>query len=233
VIELREIYDFFILFLGLCGTLTFDQTDKESMCVWWRWFLTILAASFVFAVSSAGYWVYKQVEKKDVEIERLQKFRNRQPRNDLPHIGYLAPKIELPNGKEETVALAGSGKPTLVLFWTAWSSHCQNELKKLERLYQAKGQEVQFLLVNDTENDDEAQARALAEKDGLGAAVLYDREGQVTEDYGIEVYPTGFLVGTDGKIKDRWTGSLSDQEWQAKLAKLSAPANASTANGKK
>jgi peroxiredoxin len=203
------------------------------MNVWWRWFLTILAASFLFAVSSVGYWVYKQVEKKDVEIERLQKYKNRKPRNDLPHIGYLAPKIELPNGKGEIVTLAGSDKLTLVVFWTAWSSHCQAELEKLQRIYAEKGQEVRFLLVNDAANDDEEEARSLAEAHDLGPTVLYDRDGLVVEDYGIEVYPTAFLVGADGKIRDRWTGSLSDAEWKDKLSKFDAPQNPSASTGKK
>ncbi|HZG17221.1 MAG TPA: TlpA disulfide reductase family protein [Candidatus Bathyarchaeia archaeon] len=185
--------------------------------MWWKAVMTLLAASFLFAVSSVGYWVYQQIEKKDMEIERLEKFANRKPRNDLPHIGYVAPKIELPNAKNEPVTLAGSEKDTLIVFWTEWSSHCQKELESIRKLYEAKGKDIRFLLVNDAENDDEKRALALVNEKSLGEVTVYDREGLVVEDYGIEVYPTGFLVGADGKIKDRWVGTLTEQQWSEKL----------------
>ncbi|WP_134682863.1 TlpA family protein disulfide reductase [Brevibacillus migulae] len=186
--------------------------------MWWKWVMALLAASFIFAVSSVGYWVYQQIEKKDMEIERLDKFANRKPRNDLPHIGYMAPKIELPNANNEMIALAGSEKHTLVVFWTEWSSHCQTELEKIKQLYAEKGKDIRFLLVNDAENDDEKSAAALVNEKSLGEVTVYDREGLVSEDYGIEVYPTVFLVGTDGKIKDRWVGTLTEQEWNERLS---------------
>lgn len=188
----------------------------------WKAFLSLLAAAFLFGVISAGYWIYKQVDSKEqVQVERLEKFKNRKPRNDLPHIGYLAPKIELPNHANETVTLASTdAKPILVVFWASWSSHCQAELEKLEKEYKAKGKEIRFLLVNDTENDDETAANKLVETKGLHATLLYDRTGDVVEDYGIEVYPTSFLIGSDGKIADRWTGSIEAAEWDKKLAAI-------------
>ncbi|MFY0546050.1 TlpA family protein disulfide reductase [Brevibacillus sp. H7] len=188
----------------------------------WKWILALLAASFVAAVTSAGYWVYKQVdEKQQVSVERLQKFKNRKPRNDLPHIGYLAPKFELPAENNQTVGLNGPHhQPTLVVFWSSWSSHCQKELVLLDELYRQNGKNLRFYLVNDTTNDDPKEAEQLLLGKSLKQSVLYDRDGKVVEDYGIEVYPTAFLVGTDGKIKDRWVGTLTLDEWKEKLVNL-------------
>ncbi len=188
----------------------------------WKWVLTLLAVSFVASVVYAGYWVYKQVDdKQQATVERLQKFKNRKPRNDLPHIGYLAPKIELSNLENQTVSLSGSQtKPALVVFWSSWSSHCQKEMLQLEELYSRHGQKLRFLLVNDTANDDPQGAEQMLKGKELERSVLFDREGKVVEDYGIEVYPTAFLVGTDGKIIDRWVGTLTPDEWKSKLRVL-------------
>ena len=189
-----------------------------------KWIVGLLAAALLVGIFVTGQWVFKQVDKKSqATVERLEKYKNRKPRNDLPHVGYLAPKIELPNLQGQVVKLSDHGdQPTLVVFFTSWSTHCQKEIEKIQKEYEAKGQKIRFLLVNDTENDTEADAIKMLELQHLDKKMVLDRKGAVSEDYGIEVYPTSFIVGTDHKVKERWTGSIDQAKWDQLLAKYEA-----------
>lgn len=183
----------------------------------WKWVLRIAVAALLFAVGSAGYWIYKQIDaQQQVTVERMEKFKNRKLREDIPHAGYIAPKFALPNAENQSVSLDTS-KPAVVVFWTSWSSHCQKELDTLEELYRQNQADVQFLLINATKYDTEEEARKLLANKSIEKAALFDPDGAVTDDYVIKVYPTGFIIGTDGKIKDRWVGNVTGEEWKAKL----------------
>lgn len=188
----------------------------------WRVFIVSIAVIFAVAVGSAGYWIYDRVaEKEQVTVERFEKFKERKPKNDLPHIGYEAPKISLVNEQNENVEL-GNEKPVLVVFWAEWSSHCHKELEKLAELYPGYEDKIQLMLIDDTTNDDEQKAKKLIAERAMDKHALYDRKGSVVEEYGIKVYPTSFLIGTDGKIKERVVGSLDKEKWKEMLDKYAA-----------
>jgi|GEM_PF-3355209 len=187
----------------------------------WRGLLAVMALCFLVVIGYTGFMVHEQLSYKEFEVERLDKYKPREYRKDLPHVGYLAPQIALPNRKGAEIRLHGEDRrPAVLVFWTSWSSHCQQELAKLTAMYELYGDSVRFLLVNDTAYDEEQAAFTLTEKMIFADRVLLDQQGTVSDDYSIQVYPTVLLADDRGQIVSRWTGSLSEQTWREKLESL-------------
>ena len=93
-------------------------------------------------------------------------------------------------------------------------------INQLHREWDAKG--VTVLLV-DIREDRATVARTVAER-GYVAPVVLDRDGDVTDTYGVNATPTAFLVARDGTIVGRaigprpWTGPDGRALFQALLA---------------
>jgi hypothetical protein len=93
-------------------------------------------------------------------------------------------------------------------------------INQLYREWESKG--VSVLLV-DIREDRAKVARTVAER-GYVAPVVLDRDGAVTEAYGVHATPTAFLVARDGTIVGRaigprpWTGPDGRALFQALLA---------------
>ena len=92
-------------------------------------------------------------------------------------------------------------------------------INRLHREWEAKG--VSVLLV-DIREDRAKVARAVAER-GYVAPVVLDRDGAVTDAYGVNATPTAFLIARDGTVVGRaigprpWTGADGRALFQALL----------------
>jgi hypothetical protein len=93
-------------------------------------------------------------------------------------------------------------------------------INQLYREWESKG--VSVLLV-DIREDRAKVARTVSER-GYVAPVVLDRDGAVTEAYGVHATPTAFLVARDGTIVGRaigprpWKGPDGRALFQALLA---------------
>jgi Redoxin len=81
-------------------------------------------------------------------------------------------------------------------------------INQLYREWESKGV---FVVLIDIREDRAKVARAVAER-GYVAPVVLDRDGAITDAYGVNATPTSFLVARDGTIVGRaigprpWTG---------------------------
>jgi len=93
-------------------------------------------------------------------------------------------------------------------------------INQLHREWEAKG--VSVILV-DIREDRTKVARTVAER-GYVAPVVLDRDGAVTDSYGVNATPTVFVVARDGTVVGRaigsrpWTGPDGRALFQALLA---------------
>ena len=69
--------------------------------------------------------------------------------------------------------------------------------------YKKKGLTV--IDVNDGEFDTLEELKADVKKSGRTYPTLWDSKRQTTDKYGVEVQPSGFLIGVDGKVI--WEGT--------------------------
>ena len=135
----------------------------------------------------------------------------------------LAPKLSLTdlNGKTFNTSSL-KGRVVVVNFWAAWCTPCTEEVTKfvgLQQKYQDQGLQMIGISVDDVE----PELRDFYRRFGMNYPVVAGSQ-KVAEEYGgILGLPTTFIIGRDGRIQKKLTGSTDfvalEQEIVAQLAK--------------
>jgi thiol-disulfide isomerase/thioredoxin len=100
------------------------------------------------------------------------------------------------------------GKVVFLNFWATWCGPCRVEMPSMETLYNKyKDQGLEVLAVNIQEQ--QSDVAAFMKNNKLSFPAALDRSGDVSKRYGVQAIPTTYIIGRDGKIICRVTGSLS------------------------
>ena len=131
----------------------------------------------------------------------------------LPSSGVQAGELEVYPDVAPTPALTLNdlgGKPrslqdyrghvVLVNFWASWCAPCLVEMPGIQRLKESlAGKPFTVLAVNFRESREKVwRFRKLLQVD---FPLLLDADGRSASDWQVAVYPTTYLVGTDGRIR--------------------------------
>ena len=97
--------------------------------------------------------------------------------------------------------LAGlKGKAVVVYYWASWNQQVANDLFKLKTLSSAHG--IEIVTVN--LDNSPAEAKAFLDKNPSAGTHLFQQpsglDGTLANQYGINVLPSLFLIGRDGKV---------------------------------
>jgi thiol-disulfide isomerase/thioredoxin len=88
----------------------------------------------------------------------------------------------------------------LVNFWASWCTPCVREMPSLQRLQEAmNGKPFTLLAINVEEPLNTVWK--FATRFGIHFPLLLDRDGQTAFDWGIDLYPTSFLIDPQGHIR--------------------------------
>lgn len=99
------------------------------------------------------------------------------------------------------------GKTVLLNFWFRSCSSCQAELPQLSELWSevsGKRQDVEFLAVNF--KDEPEVIQAWWKDRGFKMRAAQQHEGDVSGAFGVQAYPTNYVIGPDGKVVWRGVG---------------------------
>ena len=111
------------------------------------------------------------------------------------------------SGPAPAVALPPSNA-VLVVFWASWCAPCRKELPDLARLIEDPPSGLQ--VVGFSQDEDLESARSfLAEIGASRLSTRIDPEGNVAEEFGVQVLPGAVLV-IKGELKARFDGA---QRW--------------------
>jgi peroxiredoxin len=121
-----------------------------------------------------------------------------------PQTGFLAPEFSLMTNNGEEITLSElRGQPVVVNIWASWCPPCRAEMPALESVYQEyKDQGFVILAVNATNQDDPDQAIAFAQSLGLSFPILFDDQGEVSNQYQVRALPSTFFVDAHGVIRE-------------------------------
>ena len=143
----------------------------------------------------------------------------------LPNLrGKKAPSFMLKTQDGRKVSLADyKGKAVLVNFWATWCVPCKLEMPwfvDLEKQYASQGFEI--LGVNEDDEKDHSQIDKFAKKIGVNYPILLGNDATSKAYGGVEVLPTSFYVGRDGKVVEEAAGLISRDEIEANIKKALA-----------
>lgn len=136
----------------------------------------------------------------------------------LPDFTPTGDPIELPaTGAFPTVSvdefegiLVGlRGQPVVVNVWASWCAPCRTEMPLLQNAADAyAGRAVILGLAT---NDDPGAAKQFLADLGLTYPNVFDDTGEIRVDLGLTAYPTTYVFGTDGVMRARVNGGISEQ----------------------
>jgi peroxiredoxin/outer membrane lipoprotein-sorting protein len=140
-------------------------------------------------------------------------------------VGHPAPGFSLPQPGGGKLSLADelkTHKAVLVTFWFYACATCREEFPQLMKLYrELKPQGLEIIAVNSF--DDRATILKYASEAGLNSPIVMDDSGDqhfgVAKSYGVNLYPTSYLIDGSGKVVARYIG-FKEKELREALARL-------------
>ena len=118
-----------------------------------------------------------------------------------------------------------SGKVTIVHFWTFGCINCRNNLptySKWQKQFAKDG--VEIIGVHTPETVYERNLNHVSDflrKNGITYPVLYDGDEKNWKAWGVDAWPTVFLIDKKGIIREKWVGEL-DYDNAGGTAKLTS-----------
>jgi thiol-disulfide isomerase/thioredoxin len=137
-----------------------------------------------------------RAEAKDVEMGAVPNFAAR----------------DLSGKKFELLSALESG-PAVVTFWATWCKPCRKELPELQKLVEKYGEQgFRVIGINGDGPVDQAKIRPYVKALGYDFTVIPDPDGEIRRRLQVEVFPTTFLVDTEGQIVHRQVGYRQGDE---------------------
>ena len=108
------------------------------------------------------------------------------------------------------------GKTVFLNFWATWCSPCRAEMPDIQKLYESAETEGEDALVvlgvaapNLGNEKSEEEIKAFLEENGYTYPVLMDTTGEVFMSYGVNAFPTTFMITREGEVFGYASGQLN------------------------
>ena len=122
-------------------------------------------------------------------------------------------ELKLPDLNGKTHSLADyKGKVVLVNFWATWCPPCRAEMPSMQRLKERMaGKPFAILAVDMAESEAEIRAFLKEIKPAkIDFTILMDKEGKTIRDWRVSVFPTSYIIDSEGLLRYSLLGSI---EW--------------------
>jgi len=140
-----------------------------------------------------------------------------------PEQTLYAPDFSLQTLSGETVSLSDfRGKPVMLIFWKINCAACQFQMPFTQALYDEQSNETITVLTINV-GDTASAAQNYVTSRGLTFPVLLDRQGKVSQRYGLPGVPVVFLIDSEGIVKAYKIGAFQSQEDMESAIKSTFP----------
>ena len=93
------------------------------------------------------------------------------------------------------------GKPIVLNFWASWCGPCKAEMPDFEEVYNERGEEIQFLMVNCTGGRETLEtAKTFLDGSGYTFPVYFDTASEGAMAYGTYSIPMTFFIDREGNL---------------------------------
>lgn len=127
--------------------------------------------------------------------------------------GMYAPDFTLEGEDGNLYSLSDySGKTVVLNFWASWCPPCRAEMPELKNFYDGlESDNTVFLSINlFSMQRDPAQLATYLKEEALEFPLLYDRNGEVSSDYGVVSIPTTVIINPEGEIIAVKNGAVTE-----------------------
>jgi peroxiredoxin len=134
--------------------------------------------------------------------------------------GDPAPYFTAKTPKGDAIALEKSGQRVqLVDFWATWCPPCVASMPILERVYRDYRDKGFVVVGVDQEPGDEANVEHFLRSHEISFPIAMD-PGAIAQAYGVYTFPTSFLIGKDGVIRDVHRGVADESNLRTQIEAL-------------
>lgn len=109
----------------------------------------------------------------------------------------------------EGIVVGQRGKPVVVNVWASWCAPCRTEMPLLQRA--ASNYAGRAIILGVASKDDPEAANAFLQEYGLTYPNVFDASGEIRVRLGVTAFPTTYVFGADGRLKNTVTGGISEQ----------------------
>ena len=138
---------------------------------------------------------------------------------DKRAISGKAPSLALKTYSGETFTMTGNDQSvTLLVFWATWCRPCLMEIPTLVKLHD-KYRDKNFRVVSINVDDQEGKkVKSIVKEFGITYPVLVGSEEVMHQFGGVEALPTSFLIGRDGRIREKVQGLYPEEHLDGLVA---------------
>ncbi|MRN52781.1 TlpA family protein disulfide reductase [Paenibacillus monticola] len=141
-----------------------------------------------------------------------------------PQAGLLAPSFSLKGSEDSVYSVGGTrDKAVMVNFWASWCDPCQQEAPELNAIAEQYKEVLDIYGINVTSYDYKPNAERFIKKYNITFPTMFDLKGDVFAKYNGAVFPTNVLIDKNGVISEIILGTLSREELEKKIIKLTQP----------
>jgi thiol-disulfide isomerase/thioredoxin len=133
-------------------------------------------------------------------------------------VGKEMPTFTANNLNGENVQVGGTGVPYVLNFWATWCPPCKAELPELNEFANAHTEDVQFYAINIEESGN--TITDFLQNNGYSLPVLLDADGSISQEFRVRAVPTTIIVDSQGVIRYRKTGGVTEEELENVLGTL-------------
>lgn len=156
------------------------------------------AAAETAKTQSAPMETAEAAEAADATAEPLP---TRAPKDGMPYL--------LDDNDAAPVKLSDwEGKVTFLNFFTTWCGYCKLEMPDLKQLQQEYGDNLRVVLVHIPDGEDEADARAYLEKEGLTDLDFVEDNGFFRFGLKMQGYPMSLIIDAEGYASGVYRGYM-------------------------
>ena len=118
-------------------------------------------------------------------------------------------------GGEISIADYANG-PVFIYFWASWCAPCEREAPLIQELW-AEYEALGYTFIGVNILDSEREARRFVERHGLTFPSLFDGEGNVYLDFGVNGVPEAFFLAPGLEVERKFLGELREAELREML----------------
>ena len=113
-------------------------------------------------------------------------------------------------------------KPVVLNFWASWCPPCKEEMPEFQKMKEAYGDEVEILMVNETDGQRETKesAKAYLESMGYDLKIIYDSDLDGGNTYRVQALPRTIFIDKEGYQIKSHVGVITKEDLEKYIKQM-------------